>query len=228
MTVERFLEERYALYVLAGLFVLTLIFKLLVAGCYRRLICAAKDMAHSKHKLMKVILLKFETNYKLHLGVNNVDVFVDKYILSYKCFGLHLFTWENIGNQFFVLTLIGSIIGGVATLYLKMGQWIFFVTVIGGFALCGILLFLDGLVNLNTKKELLRTHMKDYLENVYRPRLENQEFHPEEIKKYQNDYFDEKSRNMEKISTQKEPELKIEFSKEEERVIADVLEEYIV
>lgn len=226
MTMEQFLEQKYVLYVLAVFFVLSLVVKILTARCYKKMMRSAKDMGHTEHKLMKVILMKFETNYKLHLGVNDVDVFVDKYILSYKCMGVHLFTWENIGNQFFILTLIGSILGGVVSLYLKLEQWIFFTTVIGGFALCGILLFMDGLINMSMKKKLLRVHMKDYLENVYRPRLENEEFHPEEREKYQNEYFDVKATPGKNSGAKQE--LEIEFSIEEEKVIADVLEEYIV
>ena len=68
----------YVLYAIVGLGVLCVTVKLVVYGIYQGMIRAAKQMAKSDHPLMKMLVKKFETCYQLKMGVENVEVFVDK------------------------------------------------------------------------------------------------------------------------------------------------------
>lgn len=232
MNWEHFFEQKIILIALVGMAAVAILIKFLVAMSFRRLIRAASDMGHSQNRLMKQLLLKFETCYQLKLGVDDVDTFMDKYILGYRILHIHLYTWENLGNQFFVLTLIGSITGGIAALYMDLGQVSFFSIILCGFILCGVILFFDGVLNLSMKKELLRIHIKDYLGNICRPRLEKEAFHPEELERYRNEYFDDSEKEAivnSEVPPEKKQEdgLQIEFTTEEEKVISEVLKEYM-
>lgn len=233
MTVQSFYDQKIPLMILAALFFIGLIIKLGVSRSYRRMIAAAEDMGRSEHRLLKNILLKFETCYKLKLSVSDVDTFVDKHIYSFKTIGAHLYSWENIGNQFLILTMVASVVGGVVGVYYDVGQFAFFSTVLGGFLLSGLLLLVDSMLNLSMKKQLLRIHIKDFLENIYRPRLENQVFHSEEMEKYRDEYFVKEKeeftnskQELEKL--EKEVQAAFNLSKEEEEVIEEVLNEFIV
>ena len=86
------------LYAIMGLGGTCVIIKLGVNGMYRKLVRAAGQMGKSEHPLMKMLLKKFETCYQLKMGVENVEVFVDKYLNSYKKAGIHLYTWEILGE----------------------------------------------------------------------------------------------------------------------------------
>ena len=69
---------RDVMYLIIGFGFLCFVIKLFVSRMYRRLIRAAGQMGKSEHPLMKMLLKKFETCYQLKMGVENVEIFVDK------------------------------------------------------------------------------------------------------------------------------------------------------
>ncbi len=232
MTIQYLYEQKLLIMILAGLFLLGVIIKLCIGRCYQNLISAAEEMNQSEHKLMKTILLKFETCYKLKLNVTNVDTFIEKYLLSYQTKGFYLYTWENIGTLLLIVTMAVSIIGGILGVYYDISQVAFFSTILSGFIFSGLFILIDSMINLTMKKKILRIHIKDYLENIYRPRLENEVFHPEEMEKYRDEYFikekDEDSKPQEELEKlEKEVEFHFDLSKEEKKVLEEVLNEYI-
>ena len=112
--------------------------------------------------------------------------------------------------------------------------------------------FIDGICNFSVKREILKIHIKDYLENIYKPRLEKETFYPEKQKEYQEAYFDERIgdaeedadsliRAAETLATsyteeqleqrqsenQQKDKLKFEFTKEEQSIIEDVIKQYL-
>ena len=57
-----------------------------------------------------------------------------------------------------------------------------------GILCCGLLIFLEGLINSAGKKEMIRINMKDYLENVLKVRLVQEENQPELMEQYKKAY----------------------------------------
>lgn len=221
----------YLLYVIMGLGVFCGIIKLIVNGIYRKLIHSAEQMAKSEHPLMKMLLKKFETCYQLKMGVENVEVFVDKYLNSYKKAGIHLYTWEVLGDVMFGVTLLTSILANLYISIMSNSRQMMLAFLLIGMAVCGLIILEDIFLNLRFKRRVLMTEIRDYLENIYKPRLENQVFKSEEMEEYHREYFEEERAQLDELLSMKqaeEPPVKIQFTKEEEAIIEEVLKEYIV
>lgn len=221
----------YLLYVIVGLGVSCGIVKWMVNGIYRKLIRSAEQISKSEHPLMKMLLKKFETCYELKMGVENVEVFVDKYLNSYKKAGIHLYTWEVLGDVMFGVTLLTSLLANLYISIMSDNRQTVLAFLLVGMAVCGLIILEDILLNLRFKRRVLMTEIRDYLENIYKPRLENQAFKSEEMEEYHREYFEEERAQLDELLSMKqaeEPPVKIQFTKEEEEIIEEVLKEYIV
>lgn len=210
---------------------LEIIVKGMISHTYGRLIRAARDMGRSEHRLMKSLRVKFETCYRLKIGVSNVNVFVEKYLRHYRVLGLHLKTWEALCNQCMLIAMMGSLGGGIWAIIQGLEQEVIFSSLFAGILGNGVILLFDGIYGIHNKRELLRVDMMDFLENIYKPRLENETFHSQMLEEYRQEYFDDEAAKAAKVVNlvpkEEEPEVPIEFTKEEEEVIRDVIREYM-
>jgi hypothetical protein len=223
---QKMFEENILIYAMIGMCGLGIVTKWLVSLAYKRLIKASDQMGSSKNKLMKLMRLKFETCYKLKIGVNNVDVFVDKYVYKHRFCGILLYTWENFSGQLLLICMLTGSLGAVLGLIYECGQTIVLSTFFAGIFTSALLITFENLLNLNMKKNVVRVNIKDYLENYLKVRLEKEYFNPEVLAEYRNEYFvpEVKSTNpMEEIlekaveKDENEPE-KVELSKEEAKI----------
>lgn len=187
--VQELFDKNIFIYIMFGLLGGGLFLKLLLNIIYNRLVKASDNMATSNNKLTKTMKRKFEACFKLKIGVNNVDIFVDKYVFHHKFCGILLSTWENICGQLLVLCLLVGSISTILGLIYECGKQQILSTFSVGILSSGLLIFLEGLVNLSTKRELLRLNMKDYLENILKVRLEQENESPELIEQYKQDYL---------------------------------------
>ena len=78
-------------------------------------------------------------------------------------------------------------------------------------------------MNLSYQKESAKIEILDYLENICQPRFENETFRKDQMQEYQREYFDEERQQLDEILR---PE-QIRFTEEEEKVIEEVLKEYM-
>ncbi len=226
------------LYSIMGLGVFCLLLKVVVSCMYVRLIKEAGQMGKSEHRLMKMLLNKFETCYQLKMGVENVEIFVDKYLNSFRIMGVHLSTWEVLGDVAFGVTLLISLLSNLYITIMQYDRKTMMGFLLIGIVVCGVVILEDMILNLRFKKKRLMVELQDYLENMYKPRLENQVFHSEEMEKYHREYFDEERAQLDELldsmshkaqeSGKPEPAIQIHFTKEEEAVIEEVLKEYMV
>ncbi|MCH5251563.1 MAG: hypothetical protein J1F22_01200 [Lachnospiraceae bacterium] len=232
---REFLNYYGVVYGVIALCMLEILTKGMLSHTYKRLLKAAKDMGHSEHRLMKSLRMKFETCYKLKIGVPNVEIFVEKYLRHYHVLGLHLKTWETFCNQCMLLSMIGSFGFGIWAMIINSSPEVIFSSLFVGVLGNGIVLLFDGLFGIGSKRELLRIDMMDFLENIYKPRLENETFHSQMMEEYQQEYFDfdkeiEKQAKVVNLVPKEEetiPGLSIDFTKEEEEVIREVIREYL-
>lgn len=221
------------LYVIIGLGGFCFFVKFLVGKMYKRLTREAVQIGKSEHPLMKMLLKKFETCYQLKMGVENVRIFVDKYLNSYRVAGLYLATWEVVGDTLFGITLLTSLLTNMYIAVMGSDRVIMTEFLLVGIAICGIIILEDLALNLKFRRKRLMVEIQDYLENIYKPRLENQVFKQEEMEEYQREYFDEERAQLDELLSKKQEEdgqdipFKIQFTKEEEAVISEVLKEYM-
>ena len=194
--VQELFDKNIFSYIMLALCACGILLKLVLNLVYSRLIKASDNMAKSKNKLTQMMKKKFETCYKLKIGVNNVDIFVDKYVFRHRFCGILLSTWENIGGQILMLCiLIGSISTIVGLIY-ECGKQQILSTFSVGILTSGLLIFLEGLINLSGRKELIRLNMKDYLENILKVRLEQEQVTPELIEQYKKEYLHEEEQAL--------------------------------
>ena len=132
----------------------------------KRLIRAAGNMNKSNHPLMRLVRAKFEHVSMVSDKVENVKVFVDKYLYEYKVLGLRLHSWRRMEKTAAGLCLIvGAAGAGLYYAVNGMSSAVWRTGAIGG----GLAAFVF-LVHLTTDEkyqmEAVRNYMVDYLENV--------------------------------------------------------------
>lgn len=228
-----FIKQYGAVYVTIFLCLVEILEKGMLNHTYKRLIRAASDMGRSDHRLMKSLRMKFDTCYQLKIGVADVEIFVEKYLQHYRFWGLRLRMWETLGNLFMLLSMLAGLGGAVAAMALGLDRNLVFVSLFTGIFGNGLILVFDCLYEIPDKRKLLRIDMLDFLENVYKPRLENETFHAQMVEQYQKEYFEDDSQHGDKVVNlpardplkQKEPAM--EFTDQEEEVILDVIREYM-
>ncbi len=140
--------------------------KLVVSMTLKKLVKAASEMSKSTHSFMKYVRAKFEHACMVSDHVENIDVFVDKYLCEFQVWGLRLYSWQRLENIFAVaLAIMTLYISGATYYYVGMGQVMLQRTMIGA----GLLILLVGVYQLVDEKFRLQTakvYMVDYLENV--------------------------------------------------------------
>ena len=228
------IQGQYVVAGVAGICLLYFFVKLMLRHTYKRMLKAARDMGHSNHKLMKTLVMKFNTCYQLKIGVPNVSLFVQKYLRHYRLMGIHLKTWENFTSLCVVMVMVSSMGSGIWAMMKEMPSGTVFLQLLTGVLGTGLLLLTDYLWNTGNQWELLVVDMTDYLENICKPRLENEVFHPVDLQKYQQEYFEEDSSEKKQKVVNLVPREKdvvsaedITFSPEEESVIREVIQEYL-
>lgn len=188
--VQYLYEEEILMYAIAGLGGLGLLVRSIVNLVYKGLVKESDNMGTTKHKSLKHMKMKFETCYKLKIGVNNVDTFVDKSLLRNKFGGFLLSTWDNFCGQvlYFILLLVpvATVIGVIS----DIDQHLILSTGAVGIASSAILIIVDKSINLYSKKSIIRYNILDYLENFCKVRLEQEAFHPEILEQYRKEYFE--------------------------------------
>jgi hypothetical protein len=214
--VKEIFKENILIYVILGLCALSLLIKMLVSFAYKRLMKSSSQMNTSKNKLMKLIRLKFETCYKLKIGVNNVDAFVDKYVYKYRFCGILLYTWENLSGQLLILCLLTGTVGSVFGLIYDCGKVAILSTFFTGIFTAALLITFENMLNLNVKKNIIRVNIKDYLENYLKAKLENEFLTPELLEQYRNEYFTTKNPDKELKDMEQEKTVSMETGENEE------------
>ena len=84
------------MYVMAAVGILGVLAKIVNRMTLYRLIKTAGNMPKSTHKLMKLVKAKYEHACMAHESVENVGVFVEKYIYEYRGFLFRIHTWRQI------------------------------------------------------------------------------------------------------------------------------------
>ncbi|HHV09363.1 MAG TPA: hypothetical protein GXX75_03665 [Clostridiales bacterium] len=182
-------DNNIVIYTFAGLGGFGLLLRLIVNLVYKHLMKESDQLGETKNKMLKHIKLKFSTCYKLKIGVNNVDTFVDKNLLKYRFCGLLLSTWENLCGQVLYLILLMVPIITVFAVLEDCGQDQILMTGTVGILSAAVLILVDKSINLPGKKKVIRLNLLDYLENFCKVRLEQETANPELIEQYRREYF---------------------------------------
>lgn len=187
--VQYLYDNNIIIYTFAGLCGLGLLLRLIVNLVYKSLVKESDRLGETKNKMLKHMKLKFTTCYKLKIGVNNVDTFVDKSVLKYRFCGVLLSTWDNLCGLILFLNLLIVPVITVFGVAFGCGQDQVLLTGAVGIFASAILILVDKSINLSSKKKILRLNLMDYLENFCKVRLEQESLHPELVEQYRREYF---------------------------------------
>lgn len=161
------LLDKKLLFVLMGMLTgLGVADKCIVSMTLKRMVEAAGSMSKSNHPLMRLVRAKFEHACMISDTVENVGVFVDKYLYEYKVCGLRLHSLRRLEKMCSGLLIVTGLAGaGITCQVYGMGDEALRM----GAAGCGlgILVWLFHLTtDENYCMEMAKNYMVDYLENV--------------------------------------------------------------
>lgn len=146
--------------------------KCIVNGALSRLVRAAGNMNKSNHPLMRLVRAKFEHACMVSEKVDNVEVFVDKYLYEYRVLGIRLHSLRRLEKAAALLCIVTGLLGAASTYSVYgMNDRVLQVGVIG--AGLGVLVYVFHLTtDENYRLQMVRNYMVDYLQNVCLRRYE--------------------------------------------------------
>ena len=168
-----FMLDRHVIYVLMGMSAFAgVVSKVVVGRTLRKLVAAAESMGKSNHPLMRLVRAKFEHTCMISEKVENVGVFVDKYLYEYRVGGVRLHAWRRLQMAGAGLCLILGGVGAIISYRIKGATEQ--TAMIGGtgVALALIVFLVHMLTDEEYRLEAVRNYMVDYLENIYQHRYE--------------------------------------------------------
>ena len=165
--------DRHVIYVLMGMSAFAgVVSKVVVGRTLSKLVAAAESMGKSNHPLMRLVRAKFEHTCMISEKVENVGVFVDKYLYEYRVGGVRLHAWRRLQMAGAGLCLILGGVGAIISYRIKGATEQ--TAMIGGtgVAMALIVFLVHMLTDEEYRLEAVRNYMVDYLENIYQHRYE--------------------------------------------------------
>lgn len=163
---ESIVNSSIIYYIMGGVTIVGILSKLLVGVTLNKLVKAASIMPKSPHSFMKLVRAKFEHACMVNDHVENVEVFIEKYIHEYQMLGIRLYSWQRLEKM--VVTILGTLTiitaGGTYYIY-GLGELLLQKTMIG-VALIILLLAVYQITDEKFKLQTMKVYMVDYLENV--------------------------------------------------------------
>lgn len=171
--------DKYILYVLMGCAALLGIVSKVTAGItLKRLVKAAGNMSKSPHPFMRLVRAKFEHACMVSDRVENVEVFVGKYLYEYKVAGIRLHTLRRMETACAGVCLVLGAAGAFLE-YVTHGMQDGVLQAGGTGAALAVLVYAVHLVtDERYRLEAVKNYMVDYLQNVCLRRYEKN-FHQE-------------------------------------------------
>lgn len=159
--------DKHVFYVLMGIFaVLGVLSKFIANTSLKRLVRAAGNMGKSSHSLMRLVRAKFEHACMVSDRVENVRVFVDKYVYEYKVLGIKLYSLRRMERVSAAICLMIGVLGAVTEYQVRgMQDQVIRMGATGG-TLAVLLYLFQMTTDEAMQMEMVRNYMVDYLENV--------------------------------------------------------------
>ena len=127
---------------------------------------AASEIQTSNHRLMKLVKAKFEHASMVSDKVQNVEVFVNKYLYEYRVLGRRLEEWRHLQKRTLLLLAAVGTLGIILSLRtMGASEYAF-----QHFCWTGIFTVFMFVVHISSDEEMqieaAKNYMVDYLENV--------------------------------------------------------------
>lgn len=180
---ETFVNERGIYYVIMVLCVLGAAGKFYESRIYGKLIMAVENPERTEHPFMKQLKLKYKNCYKLEYRVHNIDAFIETSLFKYKERFLDLERLRTVNSRIMLLCILASCVGVAACVYYRVNTRALMYHILAGAMAAAGLELAEQQFGSESKRHILFTTLKDYLENVLSNQLENRTKDKEEVTK---------------------------------------------
>lgn len=182
------LQHKIIMSVVFVLFLAGVIIQLLLSHFFSVLITETDNMATTEVPLLCQCKRKFSNAFRLHNGVMNVPVFVDKFLNNVRMGKFKITTWKHLSGQLILLSVFaaglgackgivdGKTIGEVLPYYIISMFDLYFYFAISGF------------VDIEEKKKVFKINLVDYLENRMGNKLEELELSMKHLEDAENTF----------------------------------------
>ncbi|WP_099467350.1 hypothetical protein [Konateibacter massiliensis] len=228
---------RYAI-IIATVFAVAV--KVVQTLIYIRLMEESENVPASKNKLIKQMKLKFENCHKLNLGVNNVHIFVNKYMYKHKVGKISMYHYNRIPIVAAWLCGTAGIASGcicyLANYSVKMGA----LYEIYGIGSILILKLVDVILDTDYKRNVVYTNLVDFFENSLQNHLTHEVVNVGAITEEEREMLEEipaisevKRENKEvllhyhKKDKNKKPDTETSLDSNAQAIIEDVLTQFL-
>ena len=163
---EAVMKYEVIFYAMGIVFAIGVVSKIVSHITARKMVKAASEIQKSNHRLMRLLKAKFEHASMVSDKVQNVEVFVKKYLYEYKVLGVRFDTWRSMRQKtIWIILTLG--IWGIFTSYQMEGMGEQTIRYVGATGTLTILLYsIHILSDESARVEVARTYIVDYLENV--------------------------------------------------------------
>ena len=197
------------------LLLLSIICQIIIGVIYQKMIKETENMSATNNKQLKQCKLKFANCYQLNEGVANIPVFVDKFIGKISVLRITLRSMQHLSGQLILLSVVAAGIGACREII--QGETVGKVLPYYIVSFLGLYIYfsISGLVDLQGKKERLKTNLVDYLENHMINKLKQSAFDWAEITGENILPVDNKKANQKEIMDEEAAKEKIRAMREE-------------
>ena len=167
-----FRDEPWVTAGILGFMGISLFVRILLGLLYQNMIRETDNMATTENRLLKQCKLKFANCYQLNNGVSNIPIFVDKFLNKLALGPFSFETLYHLSGQSMLLSVIFAGVG-VSRVIVKgrtLGDILPFYIV----SFLGLYLYfsISSIVDVKTRKRVLKINLVDYLENHLSARMD--------------------------------------------------------
>lgn len=222
-------EHRLLTFLSLFFLLLSMICQIISGVIYQGMIKQSDNMSAVENKLLKECTQKYADYFKLNGRIVNTAVFVDRFLQKISFCKIHLSRLTHIGGQLMMLSVLMA--GITVCLILAAGGTLFQIIPYYLISILGLYLYFSiaGIMDVQERKQILRTNLTDYLENYLAPLLEieRENAMEEGVRKrevYVQEFPEEFVKAVRKEASQKE-ENKEAHSQNKEQELENLLEE---
>ena len=169
---EQFVKGWGICYVIAALCLLGSIFKLHEGRVYKKLLRAAQEPERTDQPFMKQVRLKYKSYHRLEHQIHNMDAFIENHLFRYKSHGIGLERLHGISGSLMLLCVMTACAGVAVCIGMDLGTHFLMYHIVAGSLAVALLEWVDVMSAADSRRKMLITSLKDYLENVLANNLE--------------------------------------------------------
>jgi hypothetical protein len=175
MMFEIFIRHPYLSLGIVTVVVISVVLQMLIGNVLGRMVYEAENMASTENKQLKQFKLKFMNCYKMNEGMENVTVFVERFLEKIAIGKVKVSSIHRISSQLMLFAVLLSGLGAARGIVLNetVGQVLPFYV----FAFLGLYIYYvaTSFAGMEEKKLSLKFSLVDYLENHMVGRLKQTE-----------------------------------------------------